>query len=51
VFGTEQKMSKCVLEIMMPISSASFMGSDKLFILGGRSSRNYHWGAPCFIFY
>jgi len=55
-FGTEQKSSKFLLEIMTLISSV-YIGSDTEFILRGRSfiyimnskdPRIYPWGIPCF---
>jgi hypothetical protein len=37
MFDIIQKSSKFLLEIMTLVSSANIMGSDKVFIVGGRS--------------
>jgi hypothetical protein len=52
-----EKSSKFLLEIISLVSSANKMGSDKVFIVGGRSfmyvmkckgPKIDHWGTPCF---
>jgi hypothetical protein len=58
MFDIVQKSSKFLLEIMTLVSSAKIMGSDKVFIAGGRSfmcimksesPRIDPWGTVCFI--
>jgi hypothetical protein len=40
VFDIVEKLSKCLLEIITLVSSANKLGSDKVFIAGGRSFIN-----------
>lgn len=58
MFDTAQKLSKFLLEIMTFVSSPNMMGSDYVFIFGGRSFMYItksngpgidHWGTACFI--
>jgi hypothetical protein len=55
--GTVEELSNFLLEIITLVSSANKMGSDKVFIVGGRSfiyimkckdPKIDHWGTPCF---
>jgi hypothetical protein len=56
-FDTEEKFSKCLLEIMTLVSSANNIGSDTecipegrsfIYIMKNRGPRINPWGTPCF---